>query len=269
MNKRLPTEVTDEEVEEDEEEETVEPKEEEKKAPKRRDKIEEKEKKEELKIMSEPEVSPSKRKLTRKTRTVSTSENKLDQTTKALLHMFDKAMDLLTATVNAGKINPSQGLLGMIMVADLMHGGAYVGPAADRPSLGGVASKYYQPISITQTELFPISGLNILDPIGTFLTWLGEASTTKYGQAITAEVYLNANVPHKFPKLLSDEAYAKILVTCAYLTHTDVVTKTATGIKTLVEASAIPIEALSKAAERVTPSGEQLKELKPLLSLLE
>ncbi len=193
----------------------------------------------------------------------------LETTTNALLHMFDRAMGLLEATVNAGKINPSQGLLGMILVADLLHGGAYVGPSADRPALGGKTSKYYQPISISNPELYPMTGFNILDPLGSFFNIFGATAESTYAQAIVQEVYLNANVPHKFPKLLSDEAYAKILVIASYLTHTDVVTKNANGIKTLVEASAIPIKTVGEAIEAATPSGEQLKQLLPLLSLVE
>jgi hypothetical protein len=193
------------------------------------------------------------------------AETALEGTTNAILHMFDRAVHLLEATLTAGKVNPAQGLFGMIMISDLLHGGAYVGPAADRPALGGKASKYYQDISITKPDLYPLTGFNILDPLGSFFNIIGEATTTVYAQSIVTEIYLNANVPHKFPKLLSDEAYARIQIMAAYLSHSAYVKENANGIKTLVEASAIPVETLSKAAQRVMPSGEQLKELKALL----
>lgn len=190
--------------------------------------------------------------------------------TAALVHMFDSTTHLLEETLKAGKLNPAQGLIGMAMIADLLHGGAYKAAPQDRPAMGGKNAHYYNgPISIEQPDMYPVRGINFLDPIGSFFGILSDNTTNDYAKSIISEIYLNANVPHMFPKLLSDEAYAKIMVLIAYLSHSAIVQEAGIGVKTFVEGSAIPVKTAAEAIKDVMPSGEQMKQLLPMLSLLE
>lgn len=194
----------------------------------------------------------------------------LAASTNALVHMFDTTIHMLEETLKAGKLNPAQGLIGMAMIADLLHGGAYKAAPLDRPAMGGTKAFYYNgPISIESADVYPIRGVNWLDPIGSFFGILSDNSVSDYAKSIISEIYLNANVPHVFPKLLSDEAYSKILVLIAYLSHSAIVQEAGIGVKTFVEASAIPLKTTAEAIKDVMPSGEQIKGLMPLLSLLE
>lgn len=224
------------------------------------------EKKTELKTMTEKKVSTVKK----RPRVVVPGGTPLDKSAAALVHMFDTTVHMLEETMKAGKLNPAQGLIGMAMIADLLHGGAYKAAPKDRPAMGGTASPYYSgPLVIENPDVYPIRGFNFLDPIGSFFGILSDGTTSDYAKSIISEIYLNANVPHLFPKLLSDEAYSKILVLIAYLSHSAIVQEAGIGVKTFVEASAIPVQTAAEAIKAVTPSGEQIKQLTGLLSLLE
>ncbi len=196
-----------------------------------------------------------------------------ETTNQALVSMFHDTVHMLEETLKSGKLNPAQGLLGMMMVADLLHGGALTVANSERPYLVGAKSKYYAKLdAIGATDFYPIRGLNILDIVGSYFGIQSDIEENKVGQMITTEVYMNANCPHVFPKFLSDEAYAKVFVMAEFLSHSDVVIKTALGVKTFVEASAIPVSTLAGAVESVgkgieaaTPSGAQMKNLLPLL----
>jgi hypothetical protein len=193
-------------------------------------------------------------------------ETTLQSVNKDILTMFQTTVHMLEETLRAGKLNPAQGLLGMVMVADLLHGGAYNVPNNERPSLVGNKSPYYGGDEVGPTNFYPVAGFNIFDIFTSIFTTGESVLESGVGAAIAKEVYLNANVPHKFPKLLSDEAYAKILVMCMYLSHSELVLKNALGVKTFVEGEAQLITAEAGAVEKVAGA---VKDLKPLLSLLE
>lgn len=187
---------------------------------------------------------------------------------QTLLEMFNSSISLLTQMLNTGKVNPLQGLLATICVADLLHGGAIVCSNTERPYLAGPGAKYAGTTGVGATDFYPIPGINILDIVGSLLGIEGAAAENLVGQAITAEVYLNANCPHRFPKLLSDEAYAKILVMADFMSHAQMMQTEALGIKTFVEASAIPVKALGEAAKNVGQGvGAASKSIEALLSL--
>ena len=194
-----------------------------------------------------------------------TDEKTLASVNADIVTLFNSTLHMLEQTIISAKINPAQGILGMMMVADLLHGGAYTEPNNDRPFLVGNKSKYYAGINMPANEAFPIAGFNWLDPIGSIMSIINAADENAVGALTTAEVYLNANVPHKFPKLLSDEAYAKILVSGSYIIHNIITAEAYQNLHTFVEASAVPVKT---AAEALAETAQSVKSLAPLLSTL-
>jgi hypothetical protein len=196
-----------------------------------------------------------------------------------IVTLFNSTLHMLEQTIMSAKMNPAQGILGMMMVADLLHGGAYTVRMGNRPALVGSKSTYYDKENLPPAEQFPISGWNWLDPIGSIFQIFQGADESIIGAQMASEVYLNGNVPHKFPKLISDEVYAKILVSGFYLIHQSVCTIGMQNFKTYVEASAIPFKTagevlkdIGAAAGGTTTSAEgavSSRGLSALLSLLE
>jgi hypothetical protein len=208
--------------------------------------------------------NPKKTKMPKRAKTPK-AVSTLQSVNKDIVTLFQTTVHMLEETLRAGKLNPAQGLLGMVMVADLLHGGAYTVPNNERPALVGDGSPYWGGDKILAVDFYPVAGFNIFD-IFTSLFSAGEAVLESgVGNAIAKEVYLNANVPHVFPKLLSDEGYAKILVMSMYLSHSELVLKNALGVKTFVEGEATLITAEAGAVEKVASA---VKQLTPLLSTL-
>jgi hypothetical protein len=177
----------------------------------------------------------------------------IESVNKDLVAIYDRTLSKLEETMKNAKINPGQGLLGMLMVADLLHGGAYACPTSDRPFLVGKTSQYYVKTILPTVDQFPITaGLSFLDIVGSLLGILQQANEGQVGAAITSEIYSNANCPHKFPKLLSDEIYSRIVVAGIYLIHQDIAGKGYANLKTFVEASAIPLKTAAEATEKTT-----------------
>jgi hypothetical protein len=218
--------------------------------------------------MSEKEPKKTRKKaITKSTRE---KERLIQSVNRNLVEVYSRTLTMLEETMKNAKISPGQGLLGMMMVADLLHGGAYAAPTSQRPFFVGKSSVYYVDIgkvANTTIEQFPISGINFFDIIGSLIAIFQGAQQSNVGAAITAEVYMNANVPHKFPKLLSDEAYAKILVSGFYLIHEDIAGKGYQNLKTFIEASNIPAATLSEFVSKETQQG--VNALKALMSLKE
>jgi hypothetical protein len=187
---------------------------------------------------------------------------------------FQTALHMLEETLRAGKLNPAQGLLGMMMIADLFHGGAYTVPINERPALVGNNSPYWGGKLVGAADFYPIPGVtfnffsifNWGDFANAQITVDQAHAETAMGQAIAQEVYLNGNVPHKFPKIISDEVYAKILVMAQYMSHSALVLTNATGVKTFVEAES---KLLGAETKMVTEPMKAIKNLTPLLSLLQ
>jgi hypothetical protein len=204
--------------------------------------------------------NPKKTKIPKRAKTPKGTST-LESVNKDILTMFQTTIHMLEQTIMTAKINPAQGILGMMMIADLLHGGAYTVPNVERPYLVGKRSIYYGDIPNPASEVYPWSGFNWLDPLGSIGALFQAGAETNFGITITAEVYMNANVPHKFPKLLSDETFAKIMVSGAYLIHENICTQGYNNLKTYVEASAIPLKA---AAELVKDVGQTVKSLAPL-----
>jgi hypothetical protein len=213
-------------------------------------------------------------KKTPKQKKPSKGANTLESVNANIVTIFQTTVHMLEETLRAGKLNPAEGLLGMVMIADLMHGGAYTVPNSDRPALVGKYSPYYGGDQIIfavtgGTDFYPVAGFNIFDIFSSLFTTAEASLETNVGQAIAAEVYANANVPHLFPKLLSDEAYAKILVMSLYMAHSEIVLKNATAARTFVEGESKLVTAEAGALKEVAGSGAAaIKQLAPVLGLV-
>lgn len=94
--------------------------------------------------------------------------------------------------------------------------------------------------------------MNWLDIVGSLIGVWQQANEGAVGAGITAEIYQNANCPHKFPKLISDEIYSRIIVDGIYLVHQDIAGKGYNNLKTYVEATAIPVKTAAEAFEKTT-----------------
>jgi hypothetical protein len=213
------------------------------------------------------ESKPEKEKKLRKRREKKEKETLIKSVNADIVALYSRTLDTLDQIMANAKINPGQGYLATMIFANLLNGGAYVGPTSDRPFLVGKQSKYYVDIGVQLTEEFPISGLNFFDLIGSLFAIVQGANESQIGKAIATEIYMNANVPRKFPKLLSDEAYAKIIVSAAYLIHQDIAKKGYENLKTFIEASNIPVKTITEFIEKETE--QAAKASKALMSLKE
>lgn len=113
----------------------------------------------------------------------------LEGMSEKAVEIYEDTLSVLEEGIRAGKNNPMLGYMSILVYADLLHGGAYSVPLTQQP--------YYtedRPFSIT---IPPASGI-------------GPPETRQIGfpaQATEAqmEIIANADVPHVFPKLITDQ----------------------------------------------------------------
>src|SRR5271157_983364 len=170
-----------------------------------------------------------------------------------ILHVYDQIIDTLQLGIKAGNVDVPEGVLSLIMFADLLHGGAYAVGIDQRPHhmADPTSSQYY------------VNGLIQSDASQGFLGWLASVlGITNVGPYVQ-EIFEDANVPHVFPKMLSDDAYATILTLAAHSANTEIFKTLGTGITTYVEAAKQTVQTVGEAAEVGT------KALTPLLKLIQ
>lgn len=145
---------------------------------------------------------------------------------------YKDLLELVRDEISAGKANTGEGLMGVLQLADLMHGGAYAVPINQRPffMVNPSDSPYYA------ADLSNVTGNNFINDIIGFFT--GGPTGTQWA----SEVLEDANVPHVLPKLLSDEAYAQVKILFSQAGTTLLFNQTAAGLKTLVEAATAALE---------------------------
>jgi len=131
-------------------------------------------------------------------------------------------------------------LWGMVIYADLLHGGRYRWPANyPTPNDIGRDAFMLQFPSIYVPNV-QVSFFGLVDP-----------------DPITKRVFENTNIPHIFPKLLSDEAYEKILGWADKLTGAEFLQSIGTGVTTVVQAASSLEEAVTgKPALRIPAKGD-------------
>lgn len=181
----------------------------------------------------------------------------------ALVTAYDKAINVTNEMMKGGKANTALSYFGVLYYGDLLHGGAYLCPINERPYFkgqiqGGKFLPGGTPYDPPDIQNLPSQGL---------LDWIGGLFAGSAGKpsALYDEVLVNANCPHVFPKLLSDESWGLTKLSLAYLGGTEFLKSAGTGINTLVEAETKLVrENVAAASQGV----ETLGRLLPLLSLL-
>ncbi|MGH7743902.1 MAG: hypothetical protein ACREQ5_03665 [Candidatus Dormibacteria bacterium] len=167
----------------------------------------------------------------------------LEMSVDALVDIYKANLNVTIEGIKAGKTNAPLGLMSELAYFDLLHGGAYAAPVNARPwYLKNPSSSKYFAGDVS-------AGLYAPGVLG----WItGElAGTTAVFQA--NEILTDANVPHVFPKLLSDEAYAVLKILYNQAATTELFTKASTGVATLVEG-------ITKGAERSKGDGGSKKD---------
>lgn len=108
---------------------------------------------------------------------------------KTLTEAYAATLKFLTNLIKEGKTYPVLGVLGMMLVTDLLHGGAYAVNDSEIPFFNGNTGLYKAHFSFTG---YPD------------------------GQS-TDEINGDQNVPHIFPKLLSDGQYSAMATQFSHL----------------------------------------------------
>jgi hypothetical protein len=152
---------------------------------------------------------------------------KLQMNNEAILRLYEDTLSVIEKGINAGKACGPVGLLSLLMYADFLHGGAYAAPINKRPFYmkEPIGSPYFA------------GDLQNTDASSGFVGWLLNVLGVTNAGPLNQQILIDANVPHVFPKLLSDEAYAAFTVFFAHLSSQEVMQKAGTNLTTLVEAA--------------------------------
>lgn len=175
----------------------------------------------------------------------------------ALVSIYDKTIAVVDTMMKGGKANSALSFFGTLIYGDLLHGGAYACPINQRP--------FYKTGS--RFDPGPLGNL----PKEALLDWITGlfAGTGAKPTALFDEVLINANCPHIFPKLLSDEAFGLLKLALAYQGGVNLFQDSAKGLATLVEAESHVIAATGQAAAGIgTGVQRTIGTLAPLLSSL-
>jgi hypothetical protein len=188
------------------------------------------------------------------------ADKALAQANQAILALYDRTMSMLEEGIRKGATNAPLGLVSFLAYCDVLHGGAYAVPINLRP--------YHMPDSAKASSPFYAGDITNTDVPQGFGGYLGSILGGLNAGPLCQEVMINANVPHVFPKLLSDETFALVKAIFAWFTTVDAFKTVSTGVSTLVEASGKALKSVGEGVGAAMPSGEQIKELTPLLKLL-
>ncbi len=159
---------------------------------------------------------------------------------------YDSTLRTLGKAVDAGSVNSQMGVAAMVLMADILHGGAYAAGVNERPYfLANPKSSIYYAGELEHNK----QGEGLA---GFFAgIWSGQNAGDLWKQIIE-----DSNVPHVLPKLISDEAYAEFMIIAAQASSSDLFNSVGTGVKTYVaaanELASGPIgEAVGGAARKV------------------
>jgi hypothetical protein len=208
-------------------------------------------------LESEKVSKPEEKKPRKRVRTLTPSKKSLlESSTEAMLHIYDSTLRILEEGIKKGATNVTEGLMALMLYADILHGGAYK------------VEIDLQPYFMEHPEPSPFYAGNIKNStgyqglLGAILDLLG---VTK-GQSAVEEILQNANVPHIFPKIISDQTYAMFRVLNANLTTTDLFKSAGTGVTTFVEAGTAVVKAATEAEKAQLEVIEKLTKLIPSLA---
>lgn len=152
-------------------------------------------------------------------------------TTQFLERIYKDTLVLLGESVKVGKTNIPQGLIAQLKFADMLHGGAYAAPINQRPFF--MPDPSISPYFAGELRNIPSQGL---------ASYLASFFTGSNAEILAAEIIMDSNVPHVFPKVLSDEAYAKVVILFAQTATTANFLTASTGVRTLIEGASQAFE---------------------------
>lgn len=142
----------------------------------------------------------------------------------ALVDIYKTTISILHEGVSIGKGSPAIGLQSLMGYYDLLHGGAYTAPINALPHFA---------VDKTKSPYWAGDLANLI-PI-TWLSWLAAGTAGESAMDMMNEVFEDANVPHVFPKLLSDPMYAQLKLAFAQAMSMDFFKSGTSSISTLVE----------------------------------
>jgi hypothetical protein len=151
----------------------------------------------------------------------------LQKNNEAILRLYETTLSVIEEGIKAGKACGAVGLMSLLMYADFLHGGAYAAPVNQRP---------FHMVDPTKSPYFA-GELKNVDASTGFVGWLLNVFGVTNAGPLNQEIFVDANVPHVFPKVLSDDAYAMFIVFFANLSSQEVMQKAGTNLTTLVEAA--------------------------------
>lgn len=151
---------------------------------------------------------------------------KFEGANTAVLKLYEDTLAVIEQGIAAGKACGAVGLLSLLMYADFLHGGAYTAPINLRPyhMKEPWKSPYYA------------GDIQMIDATHGFFGWLMSVFGPLNVGPSVQEIFLDANVPHVFPKLLSDDSFAAFMFVFGHLSSQDVMQKAGTNLTTMVEA---------------------------------
>lgn len=179
---------------------------------------------------------------------------KFEGANAAIIKLYEDTLAVIEQGISAGKACGAVGLMSLLIYADFLHGGAYTAPINLRP---------YHMKDPTKSPYYA-GDIQMIDATQGFLGWLLSVFGVLNVGPLIQEIFLDANVPHIFPKLLSDDAFAAFMFVFGHLTSQDVMQKAGTNLTTMVEAGKKVVET----AREAIPSGEELKNMTALFKLL-
>ena len=179
---------------------------------------------------------------------------KFEGANTAIIRLYEDTLAVIEQGISAGKACGAVGLLSLLIYADFLHGGAYAAPINERP---------YHMKDPTKSPYYA-GDIQMIDATHGFLGWLIAIFGVLNPGPLVQEIFLDANVPHVFPKLLSDDGYAAFLFVWAHLAGQDVMQKAGTNLTTMVEAGKKVVET----AKQAIPSRDELKNMTALFKLM-
>ncbi len=160
-----------------------------------------------------------------------------EKVTDALLDLYEKTITVLYKGIESGKTNAPLGLLSFEAFIDLLHGGAYNRRIQELP--------YYTPL--VQNQLSGDVWTSILNAIGQITGFIlsspliislpdgSEIALPKGAKPEQVEAIIDSNIPHRFPKLLSDQAFFVMKEWISIFFTVEGFRGVTTGLNTLVE----------------------------------
>ncbi len=178
----------------------------------------------------------------------------LKTSVQGLIDLYKANLAVVEKGVGTGVSSIPMGMLWTLGYFDVAHGGAYACGINQRPFFlqDPTKSRYYA------GELRSITSAGLLGYLSTF--FLGTDASTQ-----VAEILMDANCPHIFPKLLSDEAFAKFTIAFNQSATGDLFKSGATSVTTLVEGFSKAAKDVGELAEGYTES--QVNAMTSLLKL--